>query len=115
MKRNTAILLAILFGAAQFTFGLISLIQTGHDFRLFWMAVASALGAAIVTAIAKTRRQQPTSLFALSAGTFGLSALLAAATGFMLGARAGPGTLMVAIVLAACWAASCGFYLQTAQ
>jgi ascorbate-specific PTS system EIIC-type component UlaA len=100
--------LAILFAAAPFAFGMIRLVQTGHDFRLLWMAVASFLGALIVMVLRKG--QKPNSVFASSVITFVISALLAASTGFMLGATAGPGTWMVAVVLALCWAASYALY-----
>jgi ascorbate-specific PTS system EIIC-type component UlaA len=101
-------ILAILFAAAPFAFGIIRRVQTGHDFRLLWMAVASFIGALIVMVIRK--RQKPNSVFASSVITFVISALLAASTGFMLGATAGPGTWMVAVVLALCWAASYALY-----
>lgn len=110
MKRSVAIPLSILFGAAPFAFGLIRLVQTGRDFRLLWMAVASFVGALIVMAIVRVSSRQLT-VRTLALGTFVGSALLAEVTGFMLGARAGPGTVMVAFVLALCWAASCAFYL----
>jgi Na+/H+-dicarboxylate symporter len=103
-------ILAILFAAAPFAFGIIRRVQTGHDFRLLWMAVASFIGALIVMVIRNARSQKAISVFALSVMTFVISALLAAATGFMLGSTAGPGTWMVAVVLALCWAASCAFY-----
>ncbi len=108
-RERSLYLLSIAFAMAPFAFGIVRAVQTGHDFRLLWMALASFLGAAAVTAIVKARNGNPTA-FALSAAVFVISALFAALTGFLLGARAGPGTWMVAVVLALCWAASCDLY-----
>ena len=108
-RERSLYLLSIAFAIAPFAFGIIRAVQTGHDFRLLWMALASFLGAAAVTAIVKARNGNPTA-FALSAAVFVMSALFAALTGFLLGARAGPGTWMVAVVLGLCWAAASALY-----
>jgi hypothetical protein len=97
--------LSILFAIAPFAAGIIRYVQAGHDFRLLWMAVASCIGAFVVMAIVKRRSVLPA-----SAAVFVISTLLATLTGFLLGARAGPGTWMVAVVLGLCWAASCALY-----
>jgi hypothetical protein len=102
-------LLSIPFAIAPFAVGIIRAVQTGRDFRLLWMAFASFLGAAMITAIVKARNGNP-SVLALSAVVFVMSAVFAALTGFLLGARAGPGTWMVAVVLGLCWAASYALY-----
>jgi hypothetical protein len=103
-------LLSIPFAIAPFAFGIIRAVQTGRDFRLLWMAFGSFLGAVVVMAIGNTRSWKPNVVIASSA-VFIISALLAASTGFVLGAKAGPGVWMVAVVLGLCWTASYALYI----
>ena len=93
--------LSFLFGAAPFFFGVIRYAQTGTDLRMLWMAAASAIGALAVRSIAKAGN-----LAAWAALTLVVSTAFAAATGFLLGATAGPGAAMVAFVFGFCWAVS---------
>lgn len=93
--------LSFLFGAAPFFFGVIRYAQTGTDLRMLWMAAASAVGAIAVRAVAKAGN-----LVGWSALTLVVSTASAAATGFLLGATAGPGAAMVALVFGLCWMAS---------
>src|SRR6266853_775560 len=46
-------LLSFLFAAAPFALALVRAVQTGHDMRLLWMALASFVGATVVMAVAK--------------------------------------------------------------
>ena len=89
-------LLALLAAVVPFAFATIRLRQTGSDARALWMAVAACVGACAVIAMSTRSKTKP---FALVLLTFLVSSALAAATGFLLGARAGP----------AVWAVGCGF------
>ena len=100
-------ILSILFAIAPFAFGLIRVFQTGHDFRLLWMAFASFLGALMARIIAGTRSQQSNGVFVLSVLTFIIAAVLAGLTAYLLGATAPAGVWGVAFVLGFCWAAYC--------
>jgi hypothetical protein len=102
-------ILSILFALAPFGFGTIRALQA-NDFRLLWMAVASCIGAAASIAFVRRREAEATGVFRSSATVFFISALFAALAGMLLGATSGPGTVMVAIVLGLCWAASYALY-----
>lgn len=112
MKRATSravfLALSIAFAIAPFAFGLFRAVQTGRDYRMIWMAVASAIGAAVVFALGKRGKRG----LALGVVFLALIAATAAAglTGYMLGATAGPGVWMVAFVLGFCWAMSLTFF-----
>ena len=96
--------LAVAFALAPFAFGSIRAIQTGSDYRMLWMAVASAIGALALGAFAARRRGSLALGFVIL--TLILSTMLAGVTGYMLGATAGPGVWMVAFVLGLCSAIS---------
>lgn len=102
--------LSILFAVAPFVAGLFRAFSTGTDLRLLWMAFASVLGAAAAMAVAKARGGQPKSVRTLSAVVLVFATLAAALVGFLLGATAGPGVWMVAVVLGLFLAASCALY-----
>jgi hypothetical protein len=103
-RKQGLFILSVLFAAAPFGAGLIRAVQTGSDRRLLWMAAGACIGG--VVAILITRSRGRTSLFSQAATAFILSAALTTAMGYMLGARAGPGTAMIAIVFGLCWGAS---------
>lgn len=84
---------AVLAAGVPFAFAIIRLIQTRSDFRPLAMAIAALAGAAAVLAVSARRGRAPSVRFVL---TFALSTVLAAATGFALGARAAPAVLLVA-------------------
>ena len=102
--------LAILLGAAPFVAGSFRAVSTGTDLRLLWMAFASVLGAAAVMAVARARSAQPKSVFRLSGLVLIVATLAAGLAGFLLGATAGPGVWMVAVVLGFFLAASYALY-----
>lgn len=102
--------LSILFAAGPFVAGLFRAISTGTDYRLLWMAFASALGATAMMAVVRARGGRPNSTFALFATVLIVAALAAALVGLLLGATAGPGVWMVAFVLGFFLAASCALY-----
>jgi hypothetical protein len=104
--------LSILFAVAPFVAGLYRARSTGTDLRLLWMAFAAALGAAVVMAIIRARGAQSKSLLALSAAVLLVATVSAGLVGFLLGATAGPGVWMVAVVLGLFLAASCALYAR---
>ncbi len=96
--------LAMAFALAPFAFGSTRAIQTGSDYRMLWMAVASAIGALVLGAFGARRKGSLALGFVIL--TLIVSTLLAGLTGYMLGATSGPGVWMVAFVLGLCWAIS---------
>lgn len=105
--------LSILFAIAPFVAGLFRVMSTGTDLRLLWMAVASALGATAVIAIMRARSAQSKSVLALSAAVLIVATIAAGFVGFLLGATAGPGVWMVAVVLGLFLAASYALYTHS--
>ena len=102
-------LVSILLAIAPFVAGLLRAISTGTDLRLLWMAFASCVGAA--AGLALTSRGEPTkSALALFSIVLVVATLVAGLVGFLLGATAGPGVWMVAVVLGLFLAASCALY-----
>ena len=97
-------ILSAAFALAPFAFGAVRAATTGSDYRMLWMAVASAVGAMVIAAL--TTRKKGTLALGFVILTLVVSTLLAGLTGYMLGATAGPGVWMVAFVLGFCWAAS---------
>ena len=102
--------LSILFAVAPFVAGFVRARSTGTDLRLLWMALASALGATAVIAVTRARGAQSKSVLALSAAVLVVATVAAGFVGFLLGATAGPGVWMVAVVLGVFLAASCALY-----
>jgi len=98
-------LLAVAFTAAPFVFGLIRYLETGSDLRMLWMAGASFIGALVVWAIAKSRKDSNRSTLVFAIATLIVATLFAGYTAILLGATAGPGAWMVAFVLGLCWMA----------
>jgi hypothetical protein len=77
---------AVLAAGVPFAFAIIRLIQTRSDIRPLAMAIAALAGVAAILAIPSLRDRAPFVRFAL---TLVLSTLLAAGTGFAVGARSG--------------------------
>jgi CHASE2 domain-containing sensor protein len=105
--------LSILFAATPFAFALLRAFQTGNDFRFLWLAFASFLGAAAVTALGKSRRREPKVVFALSTLTLVIATLLAGLAAFLLGAKSVPAVGAVALAFGICWAASYALYARS--
>jgi len=101
-------LLAILFGAVPFAFGVIRAVRTGYDLRYLWVAFAALLGAAMAMAMRKTQRMRTSLRLGLTA--FVLATLFATAVALLLGTQFGPGMLLVVSGYGACLAASCVLY-----
>ena len=94
-------LLSFLFAAAPFALALVRAVQTGHDMRLLWMALASFVGATVVMAVAKAGSRKPSLVLSLT-GAFVVATLLAGLAAFADGARAAPGIWAVAVVFGLC-------------
>jgi hypothetical protein len=103
--------LAILFAIAPFVAGLFRAFSTGTDLRLLWMAFASYVGAAAVMAVVSSRGAPAKSVLALFSVVLVVATLAAGLVGFLLGATAGPGVWMVAVVLGLFLAAGCVFFV----
>lgn len=97
---------AVLLGAAPLAFGLVRAFTTRTDLRMVWMALAASIFAFGVLAAAIGRRRTRHAMWVQAIVILIVSALLAGGTGFVLGARAGPGVWAVALVLSICLAAS---------
>ena len=106
--RRALYVLALLFLLAPFGFGTLRYLQTGRDLRMLWMACASLVGAAIVFAIARGR----VPVLRWTMITLVVTTGFAWATAIALGAVRGPGAWMVAVALAACFAASYALYAR---
>jgi hypothetical protein len=103
-------LLAILFAAVPFAFGLLRALNTGTDFRYLWVAITSFIAASAVMGAAKASSRTPLSLAAM---VLVVATLVAAATAFLLGARSAPAVLVVALAFGLCWAASSTLYIHS--
>jgi len=103
--------LAILFLAAPLVAGIIRAVRAHHDLRLIWMAFAAYVGTGLIMASVRARAQTAAATGVVM--IFVVAMVLAVATGFALGARAGPGTLMVALVLALCCAIGFALYARS--
>ena len=105
-RRQIASVLAILAAAVPFAFGLIRAITTGTDYRYVWMAIAAALGAAVVVVATKARSLTRNEILLRTIAVFGLATVLAGVAGYLLGARAASGIVIVSVSFGLCDAAS---------
>jgi len=105
-SRPFRVVLAVALALAPFGAALIRFIQTGTDFRYFWVALAAFFGALIVMLIGKAGTQQKSVVLRLSAIAFLVSTLLAVLAARLLGASAAFGVWAVAIVFALFFTAS---------
>ena len=99
-------ILSLLFAAAPFGLALVRALQRGHDLRLLWMALASFIGTAAVTAITKARRRTSALVVASSAAAFAVATVCAGTAELLLGAKAAPGIWAVTSVFGMCCAIS---------
>ena len=106
-KQRALYLAAILFALVPLAFGLTRAISTGTDYRYFWVALASFIGAVAVMALGKSRSQGAVSLGAI---VLVVATVVATATAFLVGAKSGPAVLVVALSFALCYSASCALY-----
>ena len=104
---------SIFFISMPFLFGLLRAVTTGNDFRYFWVAAAALFGAGAFTAVASGRMRRPRVAVAFSVGSFIVATLCATAAAMLLGARLGPGLLVVASSFAFCCATGCMLFVIT--
>jgi len=97
--------LSIAAATVPFAFALIRAVTTGHDFRYFWVASGSLLGAVATSAILDALRKRPAS-FAMASAIFIVSTLAAILAALIIGTRFGVGILVVG--------AAFGFWLAVA-
>jgi hypothetical protein len=107
--------LSVIFAAVPFAFALIRAVRTGYDYRYFWVAFASLIGAAGIVAISRGSRRSLPIAFALSAAAFVSSTLLAMVAAMLLGTRMGPGMLVVAASFGICFATGVLVHAGTRQ
>ena len=91
--------LSIVAIALPFAFGLIRAARTGNDFRYLWVALASAVGAALAMNIAKAHMKP-----AAVALVLGVATVFAVSAGVLTGAALGP-NLIVGLAFGSCFAA----------
>ena len=103
--------LSILFAATPFAFAIIRAIRTGDDFRYLWIALASLLSVFIVSVVGNADRPRRTEAVVRSTWVFVIATFLAVFVGWLLGARVGPGSVVVGSAFGFCYAASCGLYV----
>jgi hypothetical protein len=104
--------MAITFGVLPFAFGLIRAVTTGQDVRYLWVAAAGFLGAALVTAPARSREGSTGTHIATAALAFVAATVLAVFAAIVLGTRFGPGLLVVGGSFGLCFAAASLLHLQ---
>lgn len=105
--RERAILaLAVLFAAAPFAVSLVAVLGRRHDVRWLAMALVGFAAAAVVAAIGKARGAKPGMGLMFAVVMLVVVTVLAACTAYLLGARAMPGVMGVAVVFALCFTAS---------
>lgn len=102
--------LAIAVGAAPFAFALIRAVQTGSDFRYFWIALASLLGAVVVMRLGRASRAHARSAVVLGAGAVVTGTTFAAIAALLIGTRWNAGMLIVAAAFGFCAAAGSLLY-----
>ena len=90
-------ILAILFTLAPFVAGMVAALSVRHDWRMLCMAAAATAVARVVTGATPPGSER----VGVGVG-FALATATAAAIAVAFGARAAPGILAVAVVLAGC-------------
>lgn len=95
-------LVGILIASVPVVFAILRAATTGTDFRYFWLALASTLGAAVILATANRARPQSPGRVVRTAFALLVAAGAAAATGFALGGGSAPALIMVALGFATC-------------
>ena len=110
LRDRLAYVLAILTAAVPFAFALIRAIQTGKDYRYFWVALASLLGATMTLAVGRGYRARPSAAAALAAAVFVVATVFAVLGALLIGTRFGPGLLVVGSSFGACFGVAGWFY-----
>jgi hypothetical protein len=105
---------ALACAAVPFAFALIRAVQTGTDFRYFWVALGGLCGAAATMAVARRYDHTSKAAVALPAAVFATATLLAVLAALSIGTSLGPGILVVGAGFGFCLAAS-SLFLQLAR
>src|SRR5262245_61948749 len=87
--------LSIQFAAVPFAFAVVRAVRTCNDFRYLWVALASLLSALVIMVFGKADRRGPIVAAARSTWVFVVATLVAVFAAWPLGARVGPGSLLV--------------------
>jgi hypothetical protein len=98
--------LSVGFAAVPFAFALIRAVNTGRDFRYFWLALAGLGGTALVMVLARYLGSRLNAV-ALSAAAFLIDMLFVVVAGLLIGTGLGPGLLVVGAGFAFCFAIGC--------
>ena len=109
MGKRAAFFLSILFAIAPFMFGVVRRLGSHHDLIVLWMALTSAVVAALVYAASRTRPGSNRNGVAFL--TLVLCTVAGALAAFRAGATGAPGVWAVASVIGICWALS--FWLRS--
>ena len=89
---------------------IIRAIRTGDDFRYLWMALALS-SISIVSVVGNADRRRLNEAAVRSTCVFVIAILVAVFVGWLLGARVGPGSVLVGSAFGFCYAAGCGLYV----
>ena len=106
--------LALACAAVPFAFALIRAVQTGNDFRYFWVALGGLCGAAATMAVARRYDRTSNAAVALPVAVFATASVLAVLAALLIGTSLGPGVLVVGAAFGFCFAAGC-LLLQLAR
>jgi hypothetical protein len=106
--------LGLACAAVPFAFALIRAVQTGTDFRYFWVALGGLCGAAATMAVARRYDRTSKAAVVLPAAVFATATLLAVLAALLIGTTLGPGVLVVGAGFGFCFAAGC-LLLQLAR
>ena len=106
--------LALVSAAIPFAFALVRAVQTGNDFRYFWVALGGLCGAAATMAVARRYDRTSKAAVVLPAAVFATATLLAVLAALFIGTSLGPGVLVVGAGFGFCFAAGC-LLLQLAR
>ena len=96
--------LSIFVAAVPFAFGLIRAARTGYDFRYFWVALASLLGAMATIAVGRAHPRRPIAFVALVVGVFVIATLVAVFAALLMGTTLGLGIITVGAAFGFCFA-----------
>jgi hypothetical protein len=102
-------LVAIVAAAMPFAFALIRASVTGNDWRYFWLAAASLVGAAVTTSVKPSSRKASSGVLILL-GAVVIATASAGAAALLLGTRWNLGMLVVASSFGLCSAVGCFLY-----
>ncbi len=104
--------LGFLVASVPVIFALLRAITTGTDFRYFWLALASTLGAALILVTMNRTVTQPHGTMVRIAFALLVATGTTGVTGFALGGGSAPALIVVALGFATCSAVGLGLALR---